>query len=618
MKIIYQYRAIVAILIVPIILVALVQRLPIASAGASDLRVVSSTPADWEGNVVIQATARLWFDEELYGDMDDELVSLQQLNGEEVSVSLSVYGQELSVVPQAALAYDTTYELQLKPGSVESATGRTLTEAYTITFRTEAAPELVLLAANPANGQGGVPLDQPIELLFNRPVMPGNQAGGIMISSSNGMVDYQTGIDGNKLILHANEPLQPSVTYSVYMPAGSVMSPDHAQNKQAIALTFTTCQCEASHTGTERIDSNVFHSAMLKEDGTLLAWGFNQHGQLGNGTNASSAVPVQVVDSATGQPLRDISQVSVGYHFTLALKNDGTVWTWGINEYGQLGNGTQLSKSYPTQVKTESSDLLDQVVAVSAGSFHSLALKADGTVWSWGDNTHGQLGNGTVQSTSLPVQVTGEDSVLDQVIAIAAGEYHSVALRADGTVWTWGHNEAGSLGDGTFLNRLSPVQVAGESGDGALQGIVSISASYHTTALDADGNLWTWGYNNQGQLGDGTTVNRAVPLKAKGHSFTSASAGSYHTIALKADGSVWGWGGNEYNQLGADSQSNSLIPVEVGIDGGEAAVVSGGGYHSAAIMKNGQVATWGNNQYGQLGKGIVEEYSAPAMSLAIR
>jgi alpha-tubulin suppressor-like RCC1 family protein len=207
--------------------------------------------------------------------------------------------------------------------------------------------------------------------------------------------------------------------------------------------------------------------------GDPWAWGYNGNGELGDGTTNYSFLPLQIYD------LTDIIDVSAGGTHSLALKSDGTVWAWGSNYYGQLGNGTNTDSYTPIQVNS-----LTDVIAISAGNYHSLALKSDGTVWAWGYNGDGQLGNGTITGSSIvPIQVIG----LTDVIAISAGNYHSLALKSDGTVWAWGTNGFGVLGNGgTTEYNLTPMQVS------VLTDVIAIDAGpSHNLAIKSGGTVWS-------------------------------------------------------------------------------------------------------------------------------
>jgi alpha-tubulin suppressor-like RCC1 family protein len=282
---------------------------------------------------------------------------------------------------------------------------------------------------------------------------------------------------------------------------------------------------------THTIAAGGFHTATLKGDGTALAWGSNDSGELGNGSTVNSAIPVQV------SGLSGLDTIAAGFFHTLALKNDGTVWSWGLNDNGQLGNSTATSSSIPVQVSG-----LNSATSIGGGGLHSLALMGDGTVQAWGENSSGQLGNGSNANSTTPVTV----SSLSGVIAIAGGDQHSMALKSDGTVWTWGDNSNGKLGNGTTTGSSSiPAQVS------SLTGVKAISAgTLHSVALKGDGTVWSWGYNGEGELGNNTTTDSTTPVQVNGLSnITSIAAGGFHTIALKNDGTVWTWGSNSKGQL---------------------------------------------------------------------
>jgi len=261
-----------------------------------------------------------------------------------------------------------------------------------------------------------------------------------------------------------------------------------------------------------------------------------------------------------------------------------------------------LLTAMPPLASSKVSAADDVFPMVAAGGYHSLALKSDGTVLAWGDNANGQFGDGTNTSRNTPVQVSG----LTGVVNIAAGIIHSLALKSDGTVWAWGYNGHGQLGDGTTTGRNTPVQVSG------LTGVVDIAAgTYHSLALKSDGTVWVWGSNNYGQLGDGTTTNRNTPVQVSGLTgVVDIAAGTTHSLALKSDGTVWVWGYNGHGQLGDGTNTSRNTPVQVsGLTG--VVNIAAGDVHSLALKSDGTVWAWGYNGYGQLGDGTTTNRNTP-------
>ena len=245
------------------------------------------------------------------------------------------------------------------------------------------------------------------------------------------------------------------------------------------------------------------HTLALRGDGTVWSWGLNGFGQLGNGNTTQQPAPVQV---GGGTPLTGVQAIaSMGGEFSVALKTDGTVWAWGRNADGELGNNAAGNSSLPVQVQTQSGAALTGVVEIAAGRFHALARKTDGTVWSWGSNGSGELGSG---ATSGVRRYAGQVTQLAQVKAITVGHFHGLAVRQDGTVWTWGRNDQGELGNGLAGIQPAPKQAVG------VADIHSVAAgAAFSLALGMDGSIWSWGYNATGQLGDGTTATRGIPEK---------------------------------------------------------------------------------------------------------
>ena len=321
------------------------------------------------------------------------------------------------------------------------------------------------------------------------------------------------------------------------------------------------------------------HSLQLRDDGTLWSWGANTNGQLGDGTKVTKSTTVQV--------LTGVRTGAAGFAHTLAVKADGRLWVWGGNSNGQLGDGTTIDKSSPTPT-------LANVRAVFAGGSRSHAIKNDNSLWSWGFNGAGQLGNGTKISTPVPIQV------LTNVQAVAAGGSHTLALKNDGTLWVWGSNSSGQLGDGSTVDKPTPFQI--------LSGIRAVAAGVaYSLALKNDGSVWAWGNNSLGQLGDGSTTNRPSPVMVM-TGIDGISAGGYHSLALKTDGTLFVWGNNLYGQIGDGTTTNRPLPTQV-----QAGIVGmiGGNAHTIAIKSDGTLLTWGNNADGQLGDGSTVSRSTP-------
>ena len=345
--------------------------------------------------------------------------------------------------------------------------------------------------------------------------------------------------------------------------------------------------------------AGYYHTLALRADGAVWAWGDNSHGELGNGTTTASATP-QVVSSLTG-----VTAIAAGGYHSLALKSDGTVWTWGDNLDGDLGNGTTTQSAVPVQVQG-----LSGVIAIAAGQAHSLALKSGGTMVAWGNNRSGQLGdpNISLQSTT-PVPVSG----LTGVSAIASGDIHSLAVSS-GSVWAWGDNSDGQLGSGqTQQNGYTPVQVPGISNATAVAG-----GGRFSMARESDGSVWAWGYNADGELGNGTTTTSSTATKVIGiPAVSSIAAGYFQGLALDSTeppgtSNVWAWGGNSQGALGNGTTQSSATPVHVQGPGGVQAI-AGGGLHTEALGNSQTLWGWGRDNEGEVGDGDIDSTTTPVM-----
>lgn len=320
---------------------------------------------------------------------------------------------------------------------------------------------------------------------------------------------------------------------------------------------------------------------------------------------------------------KKIMQTVNGNGYSLALSADGTVYTWGRNEYGQLGNGVTATNSpVPVAVKTAGTPMEGKtIVQVAAGATHSLALATDGTIYAWGKNEYGQLGNDSTTNSSVPVVVktAGTPMAGKTIIQIHAGYEHSLALASDGTVYAWGRNNSGQLGknDATDAHIPTAVRTLGTPMAGKV--IVQLAAgNSQSMALASDGTIYTWGWNQYGQLGNGTTTNSRIPVAVvttgtpmAGKTISQIAAGNAHALAMTDDGTVYAWGWNQYGQLGNNSTINSSLPVAVKTTGTPLAgkiitqITSGGSPNSLVLANDGTMYTWGWGQYGQLGNGTI-------------
>ncbi len=358
-----------------------------------------------------------------------------------------------------------------------------------------------------------------------------------------------------------------------------------------VAACSQSTTLTSAHIVVKSVSGGWNYALALKSDGSVWSWGANDDGQLGNGTTGAT-------DTLVPAPIKSLSHgviaIAAGWDAAVALKADGSVWTWGKNDRGQLGNGATTSSGTPIKV----AGLAGRVTAIAAGLAFVLVLKADGTVWGWGDDYQGQLGDGNNADMPTPVKA---QRLTARVVAIAAGKAHSLAIESDGSVWGWGDNSSNQLGvdtPGAYQN--TPVRVQGLSGRA-----VAIAAGLeHSAAIDSSGSLWWWG---RIFAPTGAYMGTDSPSLMQGLAHVNQVAGGWDFfIALESNGSVWSWGEN-LGTLGNGSGDSSLMDAVqvVGLQSGVVAIGIGveDGY---AITSTGAAWSWGNNNHGELGNGTAD------------
>jgi alpha-tubulin suppressor-like RCC1 family protein len=310
-------------------------------------------------------------------------------------------------------------------------------------------------------------------------------------------------------------------------------------------------------------------TSVIKTDGTLWLWGANGTGMLGDNTITPRSSPVQTTAFGTNW-----KQAFTGTNFTAAIKTDGTLWCWGLNGYGQLGNNTIVRSSSPVQTVAFGTNWKQ----VSCSKYVIAAIKTDGTLWCWGNNTSGQIGDNTSANKSSPVQTIAFGTNWKQV---AAGAFYTAAIKNDGTLWTWGRNDYGQLGDNSVTQRNSPVQTV-TFGTNWKQ----VACGYsHTAATKTDGTLWIWGRNNNGQIGDNSIINRSSPVQtiAFGTNWKQVACGYQFTTSIKTDGTLWSWGRNSNGQIGDNTIVSKSSPVQTTAYGTNWKQVACGYHHTVAV-----------------------------------
>jgi alpha-tubulin suppressor-like RCC1 family protein len=364
----------------------------------------------------------------------------------------------------------------------------------------------------------------------------------------------------------------------------------------AIAPGFALCNT----TTVKSISSGTLHSLILLDDGTVYSCGYNANGQCGNGFAGDN------VESYSRVPISNVTMISAGGFHSLALKDDGTVWAWGSNNYGQCGNDSVPAFYSPVRVEG-----ISNVVMISAGPLFNLALKDDGTVWGWGYNYKGQLGDNILKKIVTPVQITG----LSNIAKVFAEDGTSFAIDKQGSLWGWGNNIMeingsqiiyGILDNDEINETRNPILVKD------FTDVVSISfVGEHLFVIRKDGSVWAWGSAYNGRIGNNSANVKGLydasvyvfdPVKVDGlKNVVQISCGSEHAIALEDDGTVWTWGSNDQGQVGRSGLFSTYIPGSVSLKGVKE--ISSGNSFCLALCNDGSVCAWGDNYYSEVGNG---------------
>jgi len=350
-------------------------------------------------------------------------------------------------------------------------------------------------------------------------------------------------------------------------------------------ISFADMQVDRVTPVYKSIAAGISHSLAVRQDGSLYTWGDNASGQLGDGTISSwdweGGFSTENDKSTPVKIMDDVASVAAGVYYSLAVKTDGSLWAWGSKGYGMFGDG---DGNYTHPVK-----IMDDVGTVVSGGSYSLAIKTDNSLWVWGANRFGQLGDGTIINRLNPIKI------MDDVAFVAAGGTHSLAIKNDGSLWAWGSNGNGQLGDGTGGNwndyRAAPVKV--------MDDVISVAAGGSwSLAIKSDNTLWLWG-SSLGLFTYGENINRNTPEKIM-DDITKIYAGGERNFVIKTDESLWAWGDNPYGKLGDGTSIPKFTPVKI-LD--NVASVAVGEHHTLAIKSDGSSWAWGGNGNGQLGDG---------------
>jgi len=386
-------------------------------------------------------------------------------------------------------------------------------------------------------------------------------------------------IDGANLRINASPDYETKNSYAVL-----IKTTDQGGLFYEKQFTITINDLDESPRGCwKKVSTGGYHTLAIAQDGTLWSWGDNDFMQLGNGVAGDKTNPTQVSN------VGNWASVAAGEYYSLAIKTDGTLWAWGRNDFGQLGNTTTTQQNIPVQIGTATN-----WKTISAGYSHSIATKTDGTLWAWGRNNFGQVGNGTIVQQNTPVQI-GTDTNWSSV---KLGRNHTLALKTNGQLWAWGRATFGQLGTGNTTQQNAPIQIGTATDWSEIQ-----AGENNGLAIKTTGTLWSWGDNISGQLGTGNTTQQNAPVQiGTDTNWSKIAAGSFNGYAIKTTETLWAWGDNSFGQVGNGNFTQQNSPVQVGT-ATDWYSITAGNYFGISQKTAGNFMSWGDNQGGQLGNG---------------
>lgn len=346
-----------------------------------------------------------------------------------------------------------------------------------------------------------------------------------------------------------------------------------------------------------KLGGGVYYSTAIDKNGKAFGWGYNPYGQVGDNTIDTPSVPVSVQGAA-----KTFCEIASGDYTTIAIDKNGRVWAWGYNFSGQLGNNSSISQRTPVSILGTTKTFCK----IDGGNNHTVALEKNGRVWAWGANSVGQLGDNSTTQKCTPISILGTTKTFCQ---ISAGASHTVGIDKNGRAWGWGNNVGGRLGNNSTTNQCTPVSVFAFA-----RTFCKIAAGgSHTVAIEKTGIVWAWGSNSFGQLGINSNVSRLVPTSILGtaKTFCEISAGTSYTVAIDKNGKVWAWGDNQQGQLGDNSTISKLTPVSICGAAKTFCRIVATEAHTIAVDKTGKVWAWGYNTFSGLGNAATANRSTP-------